>query len=253
MPFATAHARAAAFAVAIAYTIGETDMPITYRNDLLQGSDEWLAARCGLLTASEMRLIMTPTLKAADNDKSRAHVWEIAAQRISRYVEPAYISDDMLRGQEDEFYARQEYARHFAPVEEVGFITNDRFGFTIGYSPDGLVGQDGLIECKSRRQKYQIQTIVEWYRAETAPVDYLLQCQTGLLVTERKWIDLISYSGGLPMLPMRINADPVVQAAIEEAAAKFEANVAGVIKDYEQARADIRMIPTERRVEEVMF
>lgn len=226
---------------------------IRYHNDLIQGSDEWLAARCGLLTASEMQRIMTPTLKSADNDKSRQHVWEIAAQRISQYVEPAYISDDMLRGYEDEQYARQEYAKHFAPVEEVGFVTNDSFGFTIGYSPDGLVGSDGLIECKSRRQKYQVQTIVDWYRSQTAPVDYLLQCQTGMLVTERKWIDLVSYSGGLPMIPMRIHADPVIQDAIVDAATKFEIKVQEAIRDFEMARKDIRMVPTERRVEEEMY
>ena len=81
-------------------------MTITYHRDLIQGSDEWLAARCGLLTASEMKLILTPTLKIAANDKTRAHVYEIAAQRITRYVEPTYIGDDMLRGQEDEIIAR---------------------------------------------------------------------------------------------------------------------------------------------------
>ena len=48
---------------------------IKYHTDLVQGSDEWLAARRGILTASEMKLILTPTLKAAINDKTRAHVW----------------------------------------------------------------------------------------------------------------------------------------------------------------------------------
>ncbi len=72
---------------------------ITYYPDLIQGSDEWKSARCGLLTASEMKLIITPTtLKIASNDKERAHLYELLAQRITRYVEPSYISDDMLRG-----------------------------------------------------------------------------------------------------------------------------------------------------------
>src|SRR3546814_1507000 len=62
---------------------------------------------------------------------------------------------------DDEIIARDEYTKHHAPVEQTGFITNDKWGFTIGYSPDGLVGDDGLIECKSRRQKYQVQTIIE--------------------------------------------------------------------------------------------
>lgn len=229
-------------------------MGVTYHNDLVQGSEEWHAARLGLLTASEMKLILTPTLKVANNDKCRAHVWEIAAQRISGYVEPSYISDDMLRGIEDEITARDLYAKTYAPVRECGFVTNDKWGFTLGYSPDGLIGADGLIECKSRRQKYQVQTIVENYRDGSVPDDFKLQVQTGLLVTERKWIDLISYSGGLHMIPMRIVAEPEVQDAILEAAAGFEAKVAEAIADYQAAlKSGARLVPTERRVEQEMY
>jgi len=227
---------------------------IAYHNDLVQGSEEWHAARLGLLTASEMKLILTPTLKVANNDKTRAHVWEIAAQRLSRYVEPSYIGDDMLRGWEDEILARDLYSKTYAPVTECGFVTNDKWGFTLGYSPDGLVGTDGLLECKSRRQKFQIQTIVEHYRDGSAPDDFKLQVQTGLLVTERKWIDLVSYSGGLPMIPMRIEADAEIQEAILEASAAFEAKVAEVIADYGAAlKAGLRLVPTERRVESEMY
>lgn len=224
---------------------------ITYHPEVTQGSDDWLAMRCGKLTASEMGRIMTPTGKVANNDKSRAHVWEIAAQRITRYVEPIYVSDDMLRGQEDEFYARQAYAERMAPVQETGFITNDRWGFTIGYSPDGLVGTDGLIEIKSRRQRFQVQTIVEHLTGGTIPDDYVLQCQTGLLVSEREWLDFISYSGGLPMCVVRVWPDDVVQGAIIEAAAAFEAKVADAIQIYREASADL--IPTERRFEQEMY
>jgi YqaJ-like viral recombinase domain len=224
---------------------------ITYHPDIIQGSDEWMAQRLGRLTASEMRHILTPTLKVANNDKSRAHVWEIAAQRISKFVEPSYVSDDMLRGQEDEFYARQTYAENFAQVEQCGFVTNDRWGFTIGCSPDGLVGPDGLIECKSRRQKYQVQTIVEHLTGGTIPDDYVMQCQTALLVTEREWLDFISYSGGLPMCVVRVWPDDAVQGAIIEAAAAFEAQVADKIRIYREASADL--VPTERRIEQEMY
>jgi hypothetical protein len=120
-------------------------MTITHYPDLVQGSIDWMNQRCGLLTASEMRLILTPTLKQASNDKERAHLWELLGQRLTRYVEPRYVSDDMLRGSTEEILAREAYAKHFAPVTEIGFITNDRWGFTLGYSPDGLVADDGLI------------------------------------------------------------------------------------------------------------
>jgi len=123
-------------------------MTITYHKDLVQGSEEWLAARCGLLTASEMHLIVTPTLKAASNDKERTHLYELLAQRITGYVEPQYISDDMLRGMDEEITALDLYSKHHSKIDRVGFITNDKWGFTIGYSPDAVVGKEGLVECK---------------------------------------------------------------------------------------------------------
>ena len=222
---------------------------IRYHRDLVQGSDEWLAARCGLLTASEMKLIVTPTLKPASNDKERAHLYELLAQRITRHVEPSYISDDMLRGREDEIEARILYAERYAPVDEVGFITNDRFGFTLGYSPDGLVGDDGLIEVKSRRQKYQIETLING----EVPAEYAIQIQTALLVSERAWCDFISYSGGLPMVTIRVEPDAKMQAAILDAAAAFEQRLAEKLETYRTRLASTaRLIPTERRVEQEM-
>jgi predicted phage-related endonuclease len=223
---------------------------IRFHKDLLQGSDDWLAARCGLLTASEMKLILTPTLKTAANDKSRAHLWELLAQRISRHVEPAFISDDMLRGMADEQDARVLYSEHVAPVEEIGFITNDRWGFTLGYSPDGLVGDDGLIEVKSRRQKFQVETIL----TGQVPPEYMLQLQTGLLVSERSWIDFISYSGGLPMVTMRAYPDDEVQAAIIEAATAFEEALTERLEQWRGLSWDAaRLLPTERKIHQEMF
>lgn len=229
-------------------------MTIAYHPDVLQGTEEWLALRAGLLTASEMKKILTPTLKVVDNDKTRAHVYELAAQRLSGYVEPAYISDDMLRGMTDEIDARLVYEKNCAPVTTMGFITNSRWGFTLGFSPDGLVGDDGLIECKSRLQKFQVQTIAECVAAGTIPVDYMLQCQTGLLVSERSWLDFISYSGGLPMVVIRVYPDAVVQSAILEAAAAFEAKVASVMDAYRGAvESEARLFPTERRKVEELY
>ena len=191
---------------------------ICYHHDIEQGTEEWLALRCGIQTASEMKLIVTPTLKPASNDKERAHLFELLGQRITRHTEPRYISDDMLRGQDDEIEARIRYAEHFAPVTECGFITNDDHGFVIGYSPDGLVDDDGLIECKSRRQKFQVETIL----ADRVPEEYMLQIQTGLLVTGREWLDFVSYCAGLPMFVKRVFPDARYQDAIIAAATDFE-------------------------------
>lgn len=219
------------------------DQP-TIHASLIQGSDEWLQARCGLLTASEMKLVITPTLKTANNDKVRAHAYELAFQRITGHVEPQYVSDAMLRGQEDEIYARAAYEEHFCKVAEVGFITSDRWGFTIGYSPDGLVGDDGLIECKSRSGKYQVQTIA----SDEVPDEYMIQLQTGLLVTGRQWIDFISYCGGLPMFVKRVEPDPVMQEAIVRAAAEFEQRIAEIEREYRATLTRMpKVIETERR------
>lgn len=222
-------------------------MTIKYYKELEQGSDEWLSARCGLLTASEMKHIVTPKLKIADNDKASTHLYELIAQRVTKYVEPHYINDDMLRGMTDEIDAKIIYAKNYAEVEDMGFITNDKFGFEIGYSPDGLVCGDGLIECKSRRQKYQIETLIEG----KLPDEYLIQVQTGLLVSERKWLDFISFSAGLPMFVLRVYPDEKVQAAIIEAATAFEEKIKIRLPIYAE---NIKgLIPTERKIEEEMI
>lgn len=218
---------------------------VTYHREIYQGTDEWLEARHGLLTASEMHLILTPTLKAANNDKSRSHLYELLAQRITGYVEPSYISDDMLRGQDDEIEARAIYSKHFAEVEQVGFVTNDEWGFTLGYSPDGLVGDDGQIEIKSRRQKFQVATIIDG----KIPDEHTIQVQTGLLVTGRAWCDFVSYSGGLPMAVVRAFPDEEIQSAIINAATAFEARLAEKLAAYQTAIKNPRFIPTERRIE----
>jgi len=233
--------------------VGEDFRMITIHRDLIQGSEAWLAARCGILTASEMCRIITPTLKVARNEKASAHLFELLAQRITGYVEPHYISDDMLRGQVDEIEARLLYAKHYAPVEEVGFITNDEWGFVIGYSPDGLVGDEGLIECKSRRQKFQAETII----SGRVPDEYRIQIQTGLLVTGRKWCDFVSYCGGMPMVTIRMHADAEIQDAIVAAAETFEDNardqMAGYAAMLHGGGFAPRLIPTERRIEQEMM
>lgn len=223
---------------------------IHHHDDLIQGSEAWLQARCGLLTASELRLIISPaTLKPAANDKASSHLYELLAQRITGHVEPQYISDAMLRGQVDEIEARALYARHYNPVTEAGFITRDDWGFTLGYSPDGLVGDDGLIEIKSRAAKFQAETII----TGQMPTEYRIQVQTGMLVTGRKWCDFISYCAGMPMAVVRVASDPEVQAAILDAADFFERRLAHERGRYDEAVATRRMVATERRIEQEMI
>ncbi len=223
---------------------------ITYYRDVEQGSEEWHALRCGILTASEISLILTPTLKQASNDKERSHLYELLGQRITGHTEPHYISDDMLRGHEDEIEARIRYAEHYSPVTECGFIARYMGGYRIGYSPDGLVGADGLIECKSRRQRYQVDTIL----ADEVPKEYMLQIQAGLLVTDRKWMDFVSYSAGLPMFVKRVFPNVDVQDAIIEAAYQFEQRLKVAREKYERMLAAMPvLITTERTIEQEIY
>lgn len=223
-------------------------MTITIHRDVEQGSDEWLALRCGMLTASEMNHIITPGGKPAKNEKMRSHAYDLLAQRITGYVDPRYVSDDMLRGKDDELDARWLYEEKYAPVEQVGFIVRDFGNFKIGYSPDGLVGDDGLIECKGRRPKIQVETIVNG----GAPSETMIQVQTGLLVTGREWCDYLSYSGGLPMAVYRIPPDEEMQEAILEAAHAFEAFIDGAEVMFRNQVSARRFHQTERRVEQEM-
>ena len=229
-------------------------MSVKYYPDMVQGSDEWLAIRCGLLTASEMKLVMTTNWKPSDNETTRAHVYKIVHQRATRYVPPHYISPDMLRGKYDEPEARILYEKHRSPVTDIGFVTRDIRGFTLGYSPDGLVGNDGLLECKSRREDLQTKSIIEDYLDGTVPDDYILQIQTGLLVTGRKWLDFVSYSNGEPMAVLRSFPDLELHEKIIAAATAFEIKVAGKLEKYRQAiRPENGLIPTERRIIQEMF
>jgi hypothetical protein len=224
--------------------------------EMVQGSDAWINARTGLITASTMNLILTPTLKAASNDKERSHLYELVSQRITGYTEPAYISDDMLRGHDDEIDARELYRKKYAKVQEVGFITNDSLGFPIGFSPDGLVKDDGFIEAKSRRMKLHMETLLTCVPAQIVPQEFVLQVQTGLFVSGRSWCDFISYCGGLPMAVIHAEPDPVYQEAIIEAATKFEARIVERVAQYKalmRKRKIWRLTPTERRIVQEMF
>lgn len=216
-------------------------MTLHVYTDLIQGTDEWLEARRGIVTASVVGQLVTPkTIKPAANDHSRALVAQLVAERITGWSEDPYVSRDMLRGSLDEPVARALYAEHYAPVAEVGFMVRDDWGFKIGYSPDGLVGDDGLIEIKSRRPRQHLSTIL----AGEVPAENMAQIQCGLLVSGRQWCDYVSYCGGMPMWVKRVEPDPRWHEAILAAVAQFEEAAAEMIAAYEAAVAGFPM--TER-------
>lgn len=215
-------------------------MTLVVMDDLLQGSAEWLEQRRGIVTASVVGKLLTTTGRVAANDYSRALTVQLVAERITGWVDPVYVSDDMLRGQEDEPRAVEVYSEHYAPVTTTGFMVEDKWGFRIGYSPDGLVGDDGLVEVKSRRAKKQLQTIL----ADAVPPENMAQLQCGLLVSGRAWIDYVSYCSGMPMYVKRVTPDERWFESILTAVTAFEDNAADMTADYAQLTAHLPM--TER-------
>lgn len=218
-------------------------MTVTIYDQLEQGTPEWFEARCGILTASVIGKLITPALKTAKNETSRGITYTLAAERITGHVDHIHPNFDMMRGTEDEPYARDAYAEHHAPVQEVGFVKREGDGYTLGFSPDGFVEHDGLIEIKSRRPKAHIQTILDG----VPPAENMAQIQAGLLVTGRSWLDYVSFSQGLPLFVCRVAPDQVWFDVIEDAARAFEQNVTATIAEYRTLTAGLPVM--ERRPE----
>lgn len=179
-------------------------------HDIPQHTAAWYEARLGLVTASRVKDIVTPTGKISTAKQRQNYLYELVAEKITGAPADTFVTADMMRGQQEEPLARELYSEAYSPVCEAGFITEDKWGFTIGYSPDGLVGEDGLIEIKSRKGFYQIETLI----TGQMPDEYYAQVQAGLLVTGRKWCDFVSFSADLPIFVQRIYPAEEYQQAI---------------------------------------
>lgn len=213
-------------------------MSLQIFNSLEQGSSEWHAARRGIVTASVAGLLVTTkTLKTAANETSRGLIATLAAERITGFTEPSPTSAAMERGTLDEPYAREVYSENIAPVEELGFMVREFTewgGYRIGYSPDGLVGDDGLIEIKSRTQKIQLATVL----ADEVPAENMAQIQTGLLVSGRSWCDYVSYCGGMKLYTKRVEPITAWHDAILKAVVDAEVLAEQMIATYNERMAN---------------
>lgn len=219
-------------------------MTIKFYHDLQQGSQEWFDVRTGIITASQVKLILSKKLAKVNNEKSRAHVHEIAAQRAMENIEETFDTWAMQRGKIEEIYAKDLYSKNYAQVKDCGFITNDKLGFLMGCSPDALViGKKEGLEVKSRNQKLQMKVISE----DEVPEDDMLQVQSSLYVSEFDVWNYISYSNGMPMYVKRVLPDPIYFKAIEETALDFEAKTKKTLADYNENVEKLRLIHTERK------
>jgi len=216
--------------------------------ELAQRSPEWYEARCGVLTASVVGKFITPkTVKVANNEPSRGVTRQLVAERITGHVVETFQSDAMFRGVMDEPLARDLYSKHYRPATEVGFMVREIHGHKLGFSPDGLVGDDGLIEVKSAEPKIHLARILD--PAESVPAEHMAQMQTGLLVSGREWCDFISYCGGMPMLVRRVTVEQAWFDAIIGALDAFETDATEMVAAYERLTDGL---PTTERIDYFM-
>jgi len=157
--------------------------------DCAQGTPEWHAARCGVITASKFRDATDTTAKGLPTAKSRLYAAQVAIERISK--EPCgdvFNSWQMKRGQEIEPDARMAYEAHTGLMAtEAGVVlTDDRM---FGYSTDGFIGDDGMVEIKCL---VGAEVVIEMWDTEDMS-EYMHQMQGGMWIMARKWCDFVMY------------------------------------------------------------
>jgi len=183
-----------------------------------QGTDEWKSLRLGKATASNFSKIVTST--GAESKMLPKYALELASQMLITEPEESFKSDAMTRGNDLEPLARDAYQEYtFNVVDEVSFFDCNDYG----YSPDGLIGKDGLVEFKCP----QATTHTQYLFDDKLPTTYKAQCQGGLMVTDRKWIDFCSFhpsfKDGKELFIKRVERD-------EEFIAKLKAGIDKVIE-----------------------
>jgi hypothetical protein len=157
-----------------------------------QGTPEWFQVRSGKLTFSNLGKVMANYGKAFGEPAKQLAVRIALEQITGKSQESDYTNDHMERGISEEPIARALYEDEtFCDVAPGGFFTDGGF---LGCSPDGLVGEQGLIEIKSAIPS------VHYARVKRQGLDptYKWQCIGNLMLTEREWLDFISYCSGFP-------------------------------------------------------
>lgn len=155
-----------------------------------QGTPEWFAARAGVITASKFADAVSTIKGGAPSQASKDYAYKVAIERIyGETTEDTYVTWEMRRGTELEPLARIAYeARTGNLAEESGIVlTDDR---VFGYSTDGFVDDDGLIEIKCPNSARKL--VETWETGDIS--EYEHQIQGGMWITGRKWCDFIMYA-----------------------------------------------------------
>jgi len=168
---------------------------MTDYKEIVQGSQEWLEARLGFVTASRVSDAIAGDDTAARNN----YLWQLVAERLTKTQQDSFSpSAAMARGNEQEPIARAAYEAHSGVfVDQVGFVPHPTIKW-LGASPDGLVGEDGLVEIKNPNTA----THLQYRKAGKVPAKYKNQMMLQLACTGRKWCDFVSFDSRLPVSKM---------------------------------------------------
>jgi hypothetical protein len=186
--------------------------------DCEQGSQMWAELRCGMVTASRAGDVMAVTKKGEEAAARRNYRSELICEILTGVPYPQYVSKEMEWGIQQEPFARAAYEMQCdVLVEQIGFVLHPSIS-RFGCSPDGLVGEDGMIEIKCPA----IGTHMAYLLGGDIPVEYGWQMWAELACTGRKWIDFVSFH---PCFPEHLQL--FVQRITPETAdlRKFEAQV----------------------------
>lgn len=172
-----------------------------------QGSQEWIDHRLGRPTASAFKRVVTSTGRLSKQREK--YVAELLAEWVTGDPWVQFETEWTERGKELEPEARRAYGflRDVDPVS-VGFCLHD--SGVAGCSPDGLVGEPGLLELKCPGAPRHIYYLAH----QEVPSDYVAQVQGQIWVTGREWCDFMSYHPGLPPFLIRVAPDPTYQKAL---------------------------------------
>ena len=155
-------------------------------SEIVQGSEEWFAARLGKATASKVADIVARTRSGYAASRAN-YMAQLVAERLTGNVAESFTNDAMRWGIDQEPAARRAYEFYVgAEVTEIGFVTHPEIGMS-GASPDGLVGDDGLVEIKCPNTAKHIDTLL----GKAIEGKYLTQMQWQMACTGRQWCDFV--------------------------------------------------------------
>jgi putative phage-type endonuclease len=189
-----------------------------------QGTEAWFNIRIGKVTASRVADVLAKTKTGYSTTRDN-YMAQLVCERLTGQKGESFTNAAMQHGIETEAYARAAYeARYDVLVDEVGFVSHPTIEMS-GASPDGLVGDDGLIEIKCPNTATHIETLL----SESVPNKYYTQMQFQLSCTGRKWCDFVSFDNRLPtelqMFVKRVPRDDMYIKLIEDEIVKFLAEL----------------------------